>query len=140
MAAYLTSADIDARLSAAVQLQALDDDADGIADTGKLTAILDAASRWVDGELRRATEFGTPYPALATQAAIARAVWQLYERSGKNGRENPALAEMERYQQLLAEVAAGRADVAAAGAPDSSIANPEDDEDDPSLFVDPTGL
>jgi phage gp36-like protein len=140
MAAYVTSADVLARLSTAVQLQALDDNADGTADSGLLTAILDAASRWVDGELRRATEFSTPYPALATQAAIARAVWQVYERSGKNGRENPVVVEMERYQKMLADVAAGRADVAAAGSLDSSVADPADDTDDPSVFQDPTGL
>jgi phage gp36-like protein len=140
MAAYVTSAELLARLTDAVQLQALDDDGDGVADTGRLTSILDDASRWVDARLHAAAELSSPYPALAAQAALARACWLVYERAGRNGKDNPALDEMQDFRDRMDDVAAGKADLATTGAVSSSIADPADDADDPSVFQDPTGL
>jgi len=141
MANYCESTDITARIPGGVQLQGLDDDADGVADTGLLDSILAAASRWVDGQLRRTEELSSPYAELAQQAAIARACWQVYERAGSNGKDNPMLDEMLAYQRLLVDIAAGKGSLdAAGGVPSSLITDPELDDDDPSLFVDPTGL
>jgi hypothetical protein len=140
MAAYLTSADLHARIKASVQLMALDDDADCIADAGVLDSILAAASRWVDGLLRRTAELDSPYPAIAVQAAISRAVWMVYERAGKTGKDNPLFDEMTRFEKILADVAAGKGDIASAGAAESSVKDPLQDTDDPSEFYHPTGI
>jgi phage gp36-like protein len=143
MAAYVTAAELLARIPTAVQLQALDDNADGTADTGRLTSILDDASRWVDARLHADAELSSPYPALAAQAALARACWLVFERAGRNGKDNPALDEMQDFRDRLDAVAKGEGELDAAPADASlsgNIANPEDDEDDPSLFQDPTSL
>ena len=64
----------------------------------------------------------------------------MFERAGKGGRENPALAEMERYAKILADVAAGTIAIDSAAAVSGSIADPADDADDPSEFYNPSGI
>lgn len=143
MASYISSDDVTAAIPAKVQLQALDDDADGTADSGLLDDILDAASRWVDGLLRQTADLSSPYPRLAVEAAKARACWLVFRRAGNKGDENPWQDEMERFQDLLEDVARGQTSLSglpgAAGMA-GNVADPEDDDDDPSVFVDPEGI
>ena len=88
---YLVQSDLHALVPAAFVVEALDDDRDGLADTGAWDAVQAVASEAVDSRLggRYPVPFTTPLPALVVEAARIFACEALYLRRGRSGDENP---------------------------------------------------
>jgi len=115
MAAYCSRSDIDTLIPANVLKQALDDDADGVEDSGLADLLLEAASRTVDGLLCRTTALDLPYPYLAVRAAVVFACWLIYQRKGNSPEsKNPWQGEKDKYETHLGQVAAGKLSLTAA--------------------------
>jgi len=109
---YITASDIEARFTDAFLDQALDDDTDGVRDTGLLESVLTAASDDVDGILGAAytVPFSSPYPAAAKGAALAFACELLYaRRMGKSSKDvNPWTARADDWRRRLEDIVLGK--------------------------------
>lgn len=106
---YVAQADLENLIPADFIVEALDDDADGSADTGAWDQVAAAAARQIDGylEQRYALPLDTPYPNLVTEAAVVFAAEILYQRRGMHGDKNPFARRADRLRASLADVASG---------------------------------
>ena len=80
--AYITQADVQAKLPPKFFVQALDDDLDGNADAGLFDLIEGQAQRSIDSRLgqRYAVPFPDPVPALVAEAALIFTLEGIYAR------------------------------------------------------------
>lgn len=143
--AYCSSTDITVLIPSHVLLQALDDDADGVADTGVLDSIIEAASNKVDALLQQTSgALDTPYGQIAVRAAICFACFMVYQRKGNmaDGERNPYESERKDYERLLTKIAdgAGSTTEPASGSGLSGNVTGGGITDNDLNFWDPTGI
>ncbi len=103
--AYTTQAKIEASLPPAFLVDALDDDRDGNADTGLLTAVIAAADGRVDSFLAQAYE--TPFvtvPAIVAEASLVFVLAGLYLRRGTADEANPWAKREEAMEKRLTRI------------------------------------
>lgn len=109
--AYLTESDLSAKIPPATLLEALDDDGDGVADSGLLDGIIASAAAEIDGQLsgRHAVPFSGDIPPLVKHAAIIFVLEMLYERRGWHdaGGKNPWSKKAEALRVQIREVGMG---------------------------------
>lgn len=115
---YLTQASLGSLVPPAFIVQALDDDADGIADEGLWDMIAAEASQAVDGFLagRYPVPFAAPVPATVAQAARVFAAEMLYTRRNFTGSANPFTARADRFRDRLEKIGTGDLPLDAASA------------------------
>ena len=105
---YLAESDRLAKIPAATLLEALDDNADGTADTGLLDAIITSACEKIDGQL--SANYAVPFvavPPLVKHAAVIFVLEMLYERRGWVDPKNPWSAKARELRTQIKEVAKG---------------------------------
>ena len=90
-------------------LQALDDNADGVADDGVWDAISGDVDRAIDGRLegRYSVPLAAPLPAVVTEAATVIACEAVYMRRGLSGDNNPWTKQADAFRKRLEAIGAG---------------------------------
>lgn len=108
--AYVTQADLEGLLPPQFLLQALDDDEDGVADTGLWDKIAAQAADAVDALLgqRFDVPFAAPLPPIVSQAARIFAASALYRRRGYTADRNPFAADETRLAEKLSRIGQGK--------------------------------
>lgn len=120
---YITAEELIAKIPAADRDAACDDDGNGSADTGMLTAVIEQACDEVDTfySIRGvATPLSVTDNPLAKQAALHLAIETLYTRRGEPAERNPYHKTCEQMRALLNKVAAGTMTVGPAAGSGSS--------------------
>ncbi len=110
MAAYVTQQQIETAIPAPHLLDALDDDKDGVADSGLLDRIIAQACQAVDGYLQALYEVPIQSPPpLVRDIAFIFAVELIYARReiGGDDKRNPWTAQANAYRKQLREIASG---------------------------------
>lgn len=104
---YLTQADIASELPPEFQLEALDDDGDGVADPGLWDKVEASAAERIDGILgqRFSVPFTAPVPAIVRSAARVFVLELLYFRRGID--PNPWAKRAGDIEQKLNRIADG---------------------------------
>lgn len=110
MADYVALSDLSGLIPGAFAAEALDDDGDGVADTGVWTQIAADVARFIDGVLggRFAVPFTAPLPAIVVSAAKVLACEQLYIRRGRKAEDNPFASQASAVRKQLASIAIGK--------------------------------
>jgi phage gp36-like protein len=112
--AYVTQTQIETAIPAVHLVDALDDNRDGVADTGKLDEVIAQASQAVDSALEsRYTVPFTTVPKKVAEAAFVFTCELLYQRRGLYGKDNPWFDRAERWRDALEKIGAGEAQIAA---------------------------
>lgn len=90
-------------------LQALDDDGDGVEDSGLWEKLSNAADTAVDAYLsgRYATPFSTTIPALVSEAAKTFLAESIYMRRGYESDRNPHTARANKLRTQLENIGNG---------------------------------
>lgn len=90
-------------------LQALDDDADGVADPGVWDSIVAAVSTEIDGMLamKYPLPFPEPIPAVVKAAALTLTLWSLYTRRGITDVKNPWDTQAKSVRARLVAIGKG---------------------------------
>jgi phage gp36-like protein len=90
-------------------LQALDDNADGVADEGIWDAISADVDRAIDGRLegRYTVPLAAPLPAVVAEAAIVFAAEAVYMRRGLAGDQNPWTKQADGFRKRLEAIGTG---------------------------------
>lgn len=111
--AYVTQTQIETAIPPTHLTDALDDNRDGTADTGKLTAVIDQASQQVDAllESRYAVPFVT-VPKKVAEAAFTFVCELLYQRRGLFGDDNPWFKRAEQWRETLKAIGSGEGQIA----------------------------
>jgi phage gp36-like protein len=106
---YLTQDSLGSIVPPAFIIQALDDDADGLADDGLWDSIAAEAAEAVDAFLagRYAVPFSDPAPAVVAQAAKVFAAEMLYTRRGFTGQQNPFTVRADSARARLEKIGSG---------------------------------
>lgn len=106
---YITLAALSSGIPGPHLIEALDDNADGSADPDVVSAVLEEASRTVDGILgeRFSVPFSNPLPAVVYSAAVVFGSELIYNRRGVIGKDNPFTTAADAMRKRLAEIAAG---------------------------------
>jgi phage gp36-like protein len=109
MPAYIIMATLVAEVPPQFVLQALDDDGDGVADTGLFDQVVANAQAEVDGLLgqRYAVPFQNPVPAIVVDATTKFVAEKLYSRRGLDGEKNPWSKKAADVRALLKQIAKG---------------------------------
>lgn len=105
---YTTQEKIEAMLPPAFLVDALDDDRDGVADTGVLTAVIAAADERIDGHLGQ--KYETPFstvPAVVANASLVFVMASLYRRRGVADEANPWAEREKAVDAKLAKIGNG---------------------------------
>lgn len=107
--AYVTRAEVEAKIPPPELRDALDDDADGQEDSGLFDAIVASASLEVDGYLAGlfTVPFADPAPAKVRTAALVFVLYEIYVRRGlsEEGKAgNPFTAQRKWWQEHLQKV------------------------------------
>lgn len=107
--AYVEQTDIEALIPSDFLTQSLDDDSDGVADSGVWDKVVEAVGDEIDGALgqKYAVPFGEPCPSVVKAAAKVLALWSLYQRRGFAGERNPWEAEAKRLRDKLDRIGRG---------------------------------
>lgn len=89
--AYVTQVQVETKIPALVLNDALDDNGDGLADSGKLDEIIALASQEVDGYLAGLFDvpFADPAPAKVATAAFVFTCEAIYQRRSISDEKNP---------------------------------------------------
>ena len=90
-------------------LQALDDNADGVADDGIWDTIAADVDRAIDGRLegRYAVPLAAPLPAVVIEAATVFAAEAVYMRRGLAGDQNPWIKQADAFRKRLEAIGSG---------------------------------
>lgn len=105
---YVTQEQIETSIPAQHLVDALDDDRDGSADSGKLDEVIAKASQAVDALL--APRYEVPFDPVPTQVAEAAFVFTcelLYKRRGLSGDDNPYTEDANEWRERLKDIAKG---------------------------------
>jgi phage gp36-like protein len=106
---YLTQAEIEADIPPQFLLEALDDDNDGVADSGLWDKIEVSAAEAIDGVLgqRFTVPFAAPLPAIVKTAARVFILEKLYARRGTKSEDNPWVSQANKLRAKLDLIADG---------------------------------
>jgi len=90
-------------------LQALDDNADGVADDGIWDTIAADVDRAIDGRLegRYTVPLAAPLPAVVVEAATVFAAEAVYMRRGLAGDQNPWIKQADAFRKRLESIGSG---------------------------------
>lgn len=112
--AYVTETQIKTAIPAQHLTDALDDDRDGSADSGKLTEIIAQGSQQVDSllESRYAVPFADPAPKKVAEAAFVFVCELLYQRRGLFDKDNPWFTRAEQWRKSLEKIGSGDGQIA----------------------------
>lgn len=111
--AYVTEAQIKTAIPAVHLTDALDDDRDGAADTGKLTEVIAQGSQQVDALLE--SRYTVPFvtvPKKVAEAAFVFVCELLYQRRGLFDKENPWFTRAEQWRKSLEKIGNGEGQIA----------------------------
>lgn len=116
--AYTSQTDIEAVLPPKFLTDALDDDANGTADAGILTAVLGVVDNEINGLITPTVELplSSPYPARIKHAALVLACDVLYRRRGIPDEGNPWAERATAIRTDLEKVGRGELALDAASA------------------------
>jgi phage gp36-like protein len=106
---YTTYAALPGPITPADVVKALDDNADGVADTAAIAQVLDAADEQIDGYL--ACKYALPLatvPPLVTSLASTLCRYALYARRGTPPENNPFAEQQKQAIKTLEKLAEGR--------------------------------
>lgn len=115
--AYSTQAEVEAVIPARFLAEALDDDANGTADTGLLTAIFGVVDTEIDGIISPAVTVpitGT-VPQTIRSAALILTCEAVYLRRGVTGDANPWTERARDVRDLLGRIGRGEVSIDATG-------------------------
>jgi phage gp36-like protein len=120
--AYVTQAEIEARIPAPLLRAALDDDRDGQADQNLLTTIISLAAQAVDGLVSGSYEvpFDDPAPPVIRDAAFAFACEMIHDRRRVEGERNPYKTLADSFRARLEKVGNGEIPLSVATVPATS--------------------
>lgn len=106
--AYTTQSEIETKIPANHLVNALDDDGDGNADTGILTAIIESAGNAVDAYLAGlfTVPFADPAPAPCREAAFIFSCETIYDRR-QILEKNPFKDRADFWRKRLEEIGKG---------------------------------
>lgn len=106
---YITQDDLKGLIPAEFLRQALDDDSDGEADSGIWEALESGVEAEIDGKLgqKYAVPFASPIPSVVKAAAMALALWSLYQRRGMSGENNPWETQAKEVRAKLDRIGNG---------------------------------
>lgn len=110
---YVLRPDVETKIPPAFVVQALDDDADGVEDTGAWDALAAAVDAEIDGYLSR--RFPLPLsdtPAALRSGACILACEAIHQRRGAYGDKNPFTVHADAFRARLEAIAAGKAELA----------------------------
>jgi len=109
MSAYIIMATLVAEVPPQFITQALDDNGDGVADTGLFDQVVANAQAEVDGILgqRYTVPFQNPVPAVVVDATTKFVAEKLYSRRGLDGEKNPWSKKASDARTLLKQIAKG---------------------------------
>jgi phage gp36-like protein len=108
--AYVAQSDLAGKIPPAMIVAALDDNADGTADTGVWDALAADVERAINGRLapRYSVPFAAPLPDLIVDAALLFACEAIYTRRGMAGdKQNPFAAEADAMRERLEKLGRG---------------------------------
>ena len=108
--AYVEQSDLVGMLSEVDLVRALDDDGDGVADSGVWVAVADQVQDAIDGALSGmyATPFSAPLPATIAVAARVFAVESLYARRMAGDDLNPWKRQADAMRARLERIGTGK--------------------------------
>jgi phage gp36-like protein len=106
---YVTRQEIETEIPPAYVIEALDDNADGVEDSGLFENLVAMASQDVDAALagRYATPFADPAPAPVRAAAYCFLGERLYTRRERTGDKNPFEKRADGWRKKLELYAKG---------------------------------
>jgi phage gp36-like protein len=89
--AYIIQSDLEGKIEPKMIVQALDDDGDGVADSGAWDKVYADVEQEIHGAIsaRYSVPFSAPYPAAIVSFCLALAAAALYSRRGITGDANP---------------------------------------------------
>lgn len=117
---YITQDDLSPEIPADFVTQALDDDADGVADDGVWDLVSAAVDRAIDSYLGRRYAVPItldPLPAIIPQAAVIFACELLHQRRGQHGDKNPFTKRANGWRESLERIATGKESLSLSTAP-----------------------
>jgi phage gp36-like protein len=118
---YFTRTALETIIPPAFLVEALDDDGDGVEDTGLYSALAAEAEAAVDEFLsRRYAVPMDPAPAMVANAAKIFAAEMLHQRRGQYGDKNPFTARANAHRTTLEMIATGDITFGPATAPAKS--------------------
>lgn len=130
MPAYVTREQLETEIPPKHLADAVDDDAEGGADTDRFEAIAQQASDDVDGYLSSIypTPFSEPIPAAVKAAAFVFTGERLYARRGVSADDNPFTKRANDWREKLTKTGAGElpldANIVKAFTPGAAITEP----------------
>jgi phage gp36-like protein len=102
---YVTRADIESKVPPPILVGALDDDGDGLEDSGRFDALVATASAEVDGYLSGLfTVPFDPVPAKVRQAAQCFVLEMVYQRRNVEADKNPFTKQAAWWREHLQKV------------------------------------
>lgn len=113
--AYATQAEVEGQIAPQVLRDQLDDDRDGVADTGLLTQIITTCSAVVDGYLAGlfTVPFEDPEPATVRSAALMFVCEALYARRMVQDSVNPFTTRAKTFREILGKIGTGKMQLSA---------------------------
>lgn len=127
---YVTQAQLETEIPPQHLADAVDDDAEGGADSDRIDTILQKASDAVDAYLGTIypTPFADPAPATAREAAFVFAGEMVYARRGVSGDDNPFTKRADAWRKQLTLIGKGDlpldANIPKAFSPGAAITEP----------------
>ena len=115
---YISHSDLEARVEPELIRQALDDDKDGVEDSGLWEKVMASVEKEIHGALesRYAIPFDLPYPAAVVDATLTLMAHALYIRRGLSGDQNPWTKQAEAIRTKLDKIGKGDLALTATGA------------------------
>lgn len=114
--AYVTRAQVEAKIPAQLLLEALEDDGDGLEDAGLFDELVDLASQEADGLVSTIypVPFADPAPAAIRTAAFVFTCEAVYQRRGIDADSNPWTKQANWWRNRLGKVGEGEMPIDAA--------------------------
>lgn len=107
--AYILQSALKGKVPDDLLLQALDDDADGVADDGVWESIAEDVDQAINGRLegRYAVPLAEPLPSVVLESATVFAAEAIYLRRGLSGDQNPWTKQADTFRKRLEDIGSG---------------------------------